>query len=83
MVLRLLEIQFSAFSPSCFDTLGWNFVCDFAFIDLRSCLSFVNLRQFLLQLCPFVTQITRNTVFRTFLLYALTNSDEMCMAFSL
>ena len=51
--LKLLEIQFSALSPTCFDILSWNFAHDFVLMYYRSSLSVVNLRQFLWELCPF------------------------------
>ena len=71
--LKLLEIQFSALSPTCFDILSWNFAHDFVLMYYRSSLSVVNLCQFLLELCPFWNlKYCKYTVFRTFLLHALT-----------
>ena len=71
--LKLLEIQFSALSPTCFDILSWNFAHDFFLMYYRSSLSVVNLCQFLLELCPFWNlKYCKYTVFRTFLLHALT-----------
>ena len=71
--LKLLEIQFSALSPTCFDTLSWNFAHDFVLMYYRSSLSVINLCQFLLELCPFWNlKYCKYTVFRTFLLHALT-----------
>ena len=64
--LKLLEIQFSALSPTCFDILSWNFAHDFVLMYYRSSLSVVNLCQFLLELCPFWNlKYCKYTVFRT------------------
>ena len=72
--LKSLEIQFSVLSPTCFDILSWNFAHDFnVLMFYRSSLSVVNLCQFLLELCPFWNlKYCKYTVFRTFLLHALT-----------
>ena len=71
--LKLLEIPFSALSPTCFDILSWNFAHDFVLMYYRSSLSVVNLCQFLLELCPFWNlKYCKYTVFHTFLLHALT-----------
>ena len=71
--LKLLEIQFSALSPTCFDILSWNFAHDFVLMYYRSSLSVINLCQVLLELCPFWNlKYCKYTVFRTFLLHALT-----------
>ena len=71
--LKLLDIQFSALSPTCFDILSWNFAHDFVLMYYRLSLSVVNLCQFLLELCPFWNlKYCKYTVFRTFLLHALT-----------
>ena len=52
--LKKMEIHsFPHFSPTWFDILGWNFAYDFVVLYFRSSLSVVNLRQFLLELCPF------------------------------
>ena len=76
--LKLLEIQFSALSPTCFDILSWNFAHDFVLMYYRSSLSVVNLRQVLLELCPFWNlEYWKYTVFRTFLLHALTHRVEI------
>ena len=65
--------RFPHFSPTCFDTLSWNFAHDFVLMYYRSSLSVVNLRQVLLELCPFWNlKYWKYTVFRTFLLHALT-----------
>ena len=54
MLLKILEIHgFPHFSPTCFDILGWNFAYDFVLLYYRSSLSFINLHQFLWELCPF------------------------------
>ena len=65
--------RFPHFSPTCFDILSWNFAHDFVLMYYRSSLSVVNLRQVLLELCPFWNlEYWKYTVFRTFLLHALT-----------
>ena len=65
--------RFPHFSPTCFDILSWNFAHDFILMYYRSSLSVVNLRQVLLELCPFWNlEYWKYTVFRTFLLHALT-----------
>ena len=70
--------SFSHFSPTCFDILSWNFAFDFVLMYYRSSLSFVNLRQFLKELCLFVNSIYRKcAVFCTFLLHALTYWAEI------
>ena len=73
---KLLQIcSFPHFSLTCFDILSWNFAYDLKFVLLyyRSSSSVVNLRQFLWELCPFWNlNYWKHTVFRTFLLHALT-----------
>ena len=65
--------RFPHFSPTCFDILSWNFAHDFVLMYYRSSLSVVNLRQVLVELCPFWNlEYWKYTVFRTFLLHALT-----------
>ena len=68
--LKILEIHsFPQFSPTCFDILGWNFVYDFVLMNYRSSLSFVNFYRSY----PFRNlEYWKYTVFRTFLLHALT-----------
>ena len=75
---KLLQIcSFPHFSP-CFDILSWNFAVDFILLYLRSSLSVVNFRQFLKELCPFWNlEYWKYTVFRTFLLHALTYQAEI------
>ena len=64
---------FRTFSPTCFDILSSNFVYDFVLMYHRASLSVVILLQFLLELCLFVKlEYSKCTVFRTFLLHALT-----------
>ena len=77
--LRIMEIHsFSQFSPTCFDTLSWNFSYDFILLYYRSSWSVVNLRQFLLEFCPFWNlKYWKYTVFRSFLLHALTYCYEI------
>ena len=72
--LRILEIHsFPHFSLTCFDISGWNFIYDFVLLYYRSSPSVVNFRQFLMELYPFRNvEYWKFTVFRTFLLHALT-----------
>ena len=76
---RILEIHsFPHFSPTCFDILSSNFVYDFVLMYHRASLSVVILLQFLLELCLFVNlEYSKYTVFRTFLLHALTYWAEI------
>ena len=71
---KLLQIcSFPHFSLTCFDILSSNFVYDFVLMYHRASLSVVILLQFLLELCLFVNlEYSKYTVFRTFLLHALT-----------
>ena len=63
---------FQHFSPTCFDTLSWNFAHDFVLMHFRASLSVVTLCQFLKELCLFVNlEYRKCAVFRTFLLHAL------------
>ena len=78
-VMPLLKIKkmelhsFPQFSPTCFDILSWNFAYDFVVLYFRSSSSVVNLRQFLMELCPFWNlEYWKYNVFRAFLLHALT-----------
>ena len=77
--LRILEIHsFPNFSPTCFDILSWNFAYDFVSSYYRSSSSVVNLRQCLWELCPLWNlEYWKYTVFRTFLLHALTYWAEI------
>ena len=76
---KLLQIcSFPHFSPSCFDILSWNFAYDFVLLYYRTSSSVVNFRHFLLELCPFWNlEYCKYTVFRTFLLHALTYWAEI------
>ena len=76
---KLLQIcSFPHFSPTCFDILSSNFVYDFVLMYHRASLSVVILLQFLLELCLFVNlEYSKYTVFRTFLLHALTYWAEV------
>ena len=76
---KLLQIcSFPHFSPTCFDILSSNFVYDFVLMYHRSRLSVVILLQFLFELCLFVNlKYSKYTVFRTFLLHALTYWAEI------
>ena len=71
---KLLQIcSFPHFSPTCFDILSSNFAYDFVLMYHRASLSVVIFLQFLLELCLFVNlKYSKYTVFRTFLLHALT-----------
>ena len=77
--LRILEIHsFPHFSLTCFHRSSWNLAYDFILLYYRSSSSVVNLRQFLLELCPFWNlEYLKYTVFRTFLLHALTYLAEI------
>ena len=76
---KLLQIcSFPHFSPTCFDILSSNFVYDLVLMYHRASLSVVILLQFLLELCLFVNlEYSKYTVFRTFLLHALTYWAEI------
>ena len=71
---RILKIHsFRHFSLTPFDILSWNFAYDFVLLYYRLSLSFLNLRWFLWELCPFwKSEYWKYTVFCTFLLRALT-----------
>ena len=77
--LRILKIHsFPHFSFTCFDILSWNFAYDFVSPYYRSSSSAVNLHQFLWELYPFRNlEYWKYTVFRTFLLHALTYWAEI------
>ena len=77
--LIILEIHsFLHFSLTRFDILSWNFAYDFVLLYYRSSSSVVNLRQSLWELCPFWNlEYWKFTVFRTFLLHALTYWAEI------
>ena len=77
--LRILEIHsFPHFSLACFDILSWNFAYDCVLSYYRSTSSVINLRQCLWELCPFWNlEYWKYTVFRTFLLHALTYWAEI------
>ena len=76
---KLLQIcSFPHFSLTCFDILSSNFVYDFALMYHRASLSVVILLQFLSEICLFVNlEYSKYTVFRTFLLHALTYRAEI------
>ena len=76
---KLLQIcSFPHFSPTCFDILSSNFVYDFVWMYHRASLSVIIFLQFLLELCPYVNlEYSKYTVFRTFLLHALTYWAEI------
>ena len=76
---KLLQIcSFPHFSPTCFDILSSNFVYDFVLMYHWASFSFVILLQFLLELCLFVNlEYSKYTVFRIFLLHALTYWAEI------
>ena len=77
--LRIQEIcSFPHLSLTCFDISSWNFAYDFVFLYYRSSSSVVNFHHFLLELCPFWNlEYWKYTVFRTFLLRALTYWAEI------
>ena len=77
--LRILEIHsFPHFPLTCFDILNWNFAYNFVLMYYRSSSSVVDFRQLLLELCPFWNvEYRKYTVFRTFLLHALTYWPEI------
>ena len=76
--VRSPSARFPHFSPTCFDILSWNFAHDFVLIYYRSSLSVITLRQFLKELCLFVNlEYRKYTVFRSFLLHALTYWAEI------
>ena len=77
--LKILKIHsFPHFSLTCFDILSSNFDNDFVSPYYRSSLIVVNLRLFLWELCPFWNlEYWKYTVFRTFLLHALTYWAEI------
>ena len=78
---KLLQIcSFPHFSPSCFDISSWNLAYDFVLLYYRTSSSVDDFRQFLLELCPFWNlEYWKYTVFRTFLLHALTYWAEICI----
>ena len=70
--------SFPHFSPTCFEILSWNFVYYFIMMHVRASSNAINFRQFLMELCPFLTSnCYKYAVFRTFLLYALTFRAEI------
>ena len=65
-------------SPACVDILSWNFEHDFVLMYYRSSLSVVTLRQSFKELCLFLNlEYRKYTVFRSFLLHALTYWAEI------
>ena len=66
--LRTLKIRsFPHFSLTCCNILNWNFAYYFVLLYYKSSSSFVNLGQFLKDLCPFWNlRYRKYTVFRTF-----------------
>ena len=70
--------SFPHFSLTCFHILSSTFIYDFVLMYHRASLSVVILLQFLLELCLFVNlEYSKYTVFRTFLLHALTEWAEI------
>ena len=70
--------RFPHFSPTCFDILSWNFAHDFVLMYHRSSSSVVILRQYFKELCLFLNlEYRKYTVFRSFLLHALTYLAEI------
>ena len=76
---KLLQIcSFPHFSPSYCDISSWNLAYDFVLLYYRTSSSVDDFRQFLLELCPFWNfEYWKYTVFRTFLLHALTYLAEI------
>ena len=71
-------MQFSALFSCMLWHIDSNFVYDFVLMYRRASLSVVILLQFLLELCLFVNlEYSKYTVFRTFLLHALTYWAEI------
>ena len=77
--LRILVMwSFPHFFPTCFDILRWNLAYDFVLMYYWSSLSVVILRQFLKELSLFLNlEYRKYTVFRSFLLHALTYWAEI------
>ena len=77
--LRILKIHsFPHFSFTCFGMFSWNFAYDFVLMYFRASSSVVPLRQFLWELCLFWNlEYRKYTVFRSFLLHALTYWAEI------
>ena len=72
------KYSFPHFSPICFDILSWNFAHDFVLMYYRASSSVISLRQFLKELCLFLNlEYRKYTVFRSFLLHALTYWAEI------
>ena len=70
--------RFPHFSPTCFDILSWNLAHDFVLMYDWASSSAVHLRQFLKELCLFWNlEYRKYTVFRSFLLHALTYWAEI------
>ena len=82
-VMPFWNLQYLKYTVFCtflshFDILSWNFAHDFVLMYYRSSLSVITLRQFLKELCLFVNlEYRKYTVFRTFLLHALTYWAEI------
>ena len=75
---KLQICSFPHFPPTCFDILSSNFAYDFVLMYHRSSVSVVTLFKFLLELWLFVNlKYSKYTVFRTFLLHALTYWAEI------
>ena len=68
--------SFPHFSPTCFDILSSNFLCHFLLMNIWSSSNVVNFRQFLLELF-WTLEYWKHTVFRIFLLHALTYWAEI------
>ena len=72
--------SFPHFSPTCFEILILNFVCHFLLMNIRSSSNFVNFRQVLLEICPFLNfESWKYTVFRNFLQHALHIKLKLCI----
>ena len=54
--------SFPHFSPTCFEILSWNFVFHFIMMHVRAS-NAINFRQFLMELCPFLTNMQFSALF--------------------
>ena len=61
--------SFPHFSPTCFEILRWNFVYHFILMHVRASSNAMNFRQFLLELCPFLTSNIQFSAFFSYMLW--------------
>ena len=70
--------KYAVFRTTCFEILSWNVAYDFVLLSYWSSLNVVHMHRFLLESCPFWNlECWKCTVFRTFLLHALTYWAEI------